>query len=238
MPSQRQSLQRQGVPIRSRLEGPNVPRQQAAQNGGTRTTTGQSRSNVRQKRSRGPRSVREAREYGPTRIAEKGTAGVGLLEAEFFGILFLLVISLFTGSSSYGDKIMSFMKRGTLTAILFFFLALIAGIGSNAAKVAKGLGALVFVAILISTPGQDVISALDNFFKSAWVGTGESAKDSTSGQSSSDTGTAGSSSGVIGDIENAVSSGANSITEIQLPGIGPLFGAEKAISAIKGLLHL
>jgi hypothetical protein len=156
------------------------------------------------------------------------------LEAEFFGIIFLLIVQLFVGSSSYGDKMMSFMKRGTLTAILFFFLALIAGIGPNAAKVSKGLGALVFVAILISSPGQDIIQSLDKFFKSDWVGTSESAHDTAS----ADTGTAATSAGVIGTAEGAASNALKGLTEIQLPGIGPVFGVEKIVSGLKGLLHL
>lgn len=240
MVAQRQSrgnLQRQGVPIRAQLEGPRVNEPRATYTSTTAAPPRPRRSSTRQSRNSGRRSNRisaDPRTYSPTRAADKSSAGVGLLEAEFFGIIFLLTVSLFFGTDSYGDKIMSFMKRGMLTAILFFFLALIAGVGSNAAKISKAIGAMVFVAILISTPGQDVVTSLDNFFKQAWVGTDESGQSASSSSPTASGGT----TGVIGKIENAASSAANSITEIQLPGIGPVFALDKLATALKGLFHL
>lgn len=176
------------------------------------------------------------RSYSPTRVADKTSSGVGLLEAEFFGVIFLLLIQLFIGgSATYGDKMMSFMKRGLLSAILFFFLALVAGIGPNAAKVSKGIGALVFVATLVSSPGQDIISSLDGFFKADWTGTSESANDQTA---SADSGTSGGTSGTISKAENAASKAASTITEIDLPGIGNVIAASSVINELKKLFHL
>src|SRR5215475_11089591 len=72
-------------------------------------------------------SRKPLRQYSPTRVGDR-SAGVGLLEAEFLGSLFLLILLLFADTNkSYADKIMSTMKRGTMLCILFFVLALIAG---------------------------------------------------------------------------------------------------------------
>lgn len=133
--------------------------------------------------SRQNRRTRPLRSYGPTEQGEKVGGSVGLLEAEFFGIIFLLILQLFVGKASYGEKMLSFMKRGTLATILFFILAMVASAGDNAAKISKAIGALVFVAILLTSPGSDVINALDSFFKADWN------PDSSTGQGSADTGT-------------------------------------------------
>lgn len=132
--------------------------------------------------SRQNRRSRPLRDYAPSQAAEKTSSGVGLLEAEYFAIIFLLLLQLFIGTGDYGSKMLSFMKRGTLTTILFFFLGLIAGAGDNAAKITKAIGALVFVATLLTTPGTDVINALDNFFKADWLG-GSPTSSSTSADS-------------------------------------------------------
>jgi hypothetical protein len=237
------TLQSQGVPIQSELKGPRRPdvpqRSQRTSRPRTARRPATNRRVVESEAAGTAVTAREIRKYSPAQAGDKAGSGIGLLEAEYFAIIFLLIVQLFVGSAGYGDKIMAFMKRGMLTSILFFFLALIAAAGNNAAKVSKGIGALVFFAILVSTPGEDVVNALDTFFKSAWVGTGESAKDSVSGTSSSDTGTAGSSSGVIGDITSAVSSGASTTTELQIPGIGPAFVlGPKILDGIKKLLGL
>jgi hypothetical protein len=115
--------------------------------------------------------------YAPTRAGEKA-AGVGLLEAEFIASLLMIVILLFADTNkSYADKIMSTMKRGTLISLLFFILALMSGIGPSSAKVAKAIGAMVFVGILVTSPVLNVFSDLDKFFKADWAGTGEHGTD-------------------------------------------------------------
>lgn len=225
------TLQSQGVPVPDRL-GDNGNVQRTPKKGRVQTSFRSPRP-IRSQRSNPGTQFRGYQEYGPTRIADKSTSGVGLLEAEFFAIIFLLIMQLFVGTDSYGDKIMSFMKRGTLTTVLFFFLALIAGIGPNAAKVSKGLGALVFVATLISSPGQNALTSLDNFFKADWKGTSESGNDT-----SADSGTSSTTTGTIGNAETAAGNAANTITEINIPGIGPVFAVQKIIDALKGILHL
>src|SRR5271165_5193295 len=131
---------------------------------------------------------RPLREYGPTRTAGKVVADVGLLEVEFLACLGLLVLLLFTNTSdTYANRVMSLMKRGTLLSILFFVLALVAASGANAAKIAKGIGAMVFVATLLTSPSGTIFTALDNFFKADWAGSTET---STGASGSADAGTA------------------------------------------------
>lgn len=131
---------------------------------------------------------RPLREYSPPRTAGKLVADVGLLEVEFLACLLLLILLLFTNTSeTYANRVMSFMKRGTLLSVLFFVLAIVAASGQNAAKVAKGIGGMVFVATLLTTPSGSIFTALDSFFKADWTGTQESANDTSK---SADAGTA------------------------------------------------
>ena len=184
MASQAKSLQAQGVPLPNRLRGPNAP--ESTSNSGPKA---QSRKSPRRANAgnRRPRKGRNLRQYGPTEVGGNATASVGLLEAEFLGALLLLVMLMFANTdASYGDKIMSIMKRGTLVCFFFFILALIAGIGANAAKLAKALGALVFVTILLTTPVDNMITLFDKFVKADWVGSTEHGND----VGSADTGTA------------------------------------------------
>lgn len=149
----------------------------------------------------------------PVRAGQKATSGVGLLEAEFLGTLLLLIFLLFADTNkSYADKIMSTMKRGTLIALLFFVLALIAGVGPNASKIAKAIGAMVFVSILLTAPVTDTIGNLDKFFKADWTSTGEHGTDVGSTSNVSDTGntSTGGSAGPLGAAEGAI----NRITQI------------------------
>jgi hypothetical protein len=162
-------------------------------------------------------------------VADRTTSGVGLLEAEYFLIIFLLILELFAGSDSYADKMVSTMKRGTLVTLLFFFLAMIAAIGPGATRIAKGLGGLVLIGILLSSPGETVITALDNFVKSDWVGTTGA---------SADTGTQSSTGGAISQAEQAANNSSNTITEINLPGIGPVFALGTIANSLKKLFHL
>jgi hypothetical protein len=148
----------------------------------TRSTPKKNLSPNRQYRN----NRRSVVDYSPDRVAQHTTSGVGLLTAEFFGIMFLLVLELFVGTDAYEQKMLSIIKRGTLIAILFFLLAIIAGIGPNASKVAKGIGGLTFVGILLSSPGSTLIASMDQFFKMDWTG---------ASQASADTGTANATAG-------------------------------------------
>lgn len=176
--------------------------------GGTRETTTTYETSPT---PRNQRSKRNLKSYSPTRMADKSTAGIGLLEAEFFLAIGLLALLMFSNSSAqYSDKIMSFMKRGSLTCLLFFILALIASAGENAARIAKAFGALVIVAIALTSPVNTVISDVDALIKNDWTGTSETGND-TSGSStaSADTGT---SSGTSSAVSNATSTLGNTAT--------------------------
>jgi hypothetical protein len=206
-----------------------MPRQRLTYDTSMQATGSQSQSTsspgIRQRSNRS----RPIRDYGPTRVADNATSGVGLLEAEYFLIVFLLILELFVGSDSYADKMISTMKRGTLVTLLFFILAMVASVGPNASKISKGIGGLVVVGILLSSPGNNIITALDNFVKADWQGsTGASA----------DTGTQQSTGGAISQAEGAASNSANTITEINLPGIGPVFAIGTIANSLKRLFHL
>jgi hypothetical protein len=94
------------------------------------------------------------------------------------------------------------MKRGSLTCLLFFILALIASGGPNAAKIAKGFGGLIIVAILLTSPVNTVFGDIDNIIKNDWVGSTET--EGGTNPASADTGTASSTSSglstVLGDL--------------------------------------
>lgn len=181
MVSQRRSMQSQGVPIPDRLP---ARRPQTIQ--GKAETT-------RVERVRSPRPARYTppprtrREYIPPESPRQEGSGIGALEAEFLVAIALLVMLMFANNSaSFTDKIMSFMKRGTLVCVLFFVLALVASAGPNATKAAKAFGALIIVGIFLTSPVTTVLKDFDNIIKNDWTGTGESAHDSTG---SADTGT-------------------------------------------------
>lgn len=91
---------------------------------------------------------------------------------------------------------MSLMKRGSLTCLFFFVLAIVSNAGAGAAKVAKVFGALIIVGILVTSPifqtnaeGQEtgVLPDIDALIKNDWVGTDETSASGTS--ASADTGT-------------------------------------------------
>jgi len=116
--------------------------------------------------------------------------GIGLLQAEFFGCLIILIFLLLSGGNKdLPTKIMNTVKRGTLLCVAFFFLALIAGIGENSRKIATAFGALLFVALLMTSPvfGIDssgnvtgVLKDLDNIIKNEWAPTAVHSTVSTS----------------------------------------------------------
>jgi hypothetical protein len=130
-------------------------------------------------------SVRTSRPSGgytsPVSTGKSTGSSVGVLEAEYFGSLILIFLTVFTDSkSSYSSKMLAVMKRGTLASVLFFILALMSTGSENMARFAKAIGALVVAAIFLGTAGQGTVSALDAFFKADWT-TG----DTTQGDSSS-----------------------------------------------------
>lgn len=191
-------LQKQGVPIPSKLEGPSAgPQSRSA------TPSRSNRGSAPQRKaskSRKPVSNRQPRNTGgPGTTADTGTSNnspsisgsgqsVGLLEAEFLTAIGILVLLMFSDTaSSITDKMMSVMKRGTLICAVFFILAIVSGIGPSAAKSAKAFGALVIVAILVTSPMSTVLTDLDGIIKNDWIG---AAPSDTSGTGSGDTGTA------------------------------------------------
>lgn len=185
------SLQQQGVPFPDRLRGPQAGRQSRGpvarrrtvrdrtplngEMGGTRDTTtyyDYPSENGVSRRSGGGRN----RSYNPATMGSSAGSGIGGLEAEFLLAIVLLILLMFANSQAgYADRIMSFIKRGSLTCLLFFVLALIASTGPGAAKIAKAFGALIIVAILVTSPMNTVFTDVDNLIKNDWVGTNESA---------------------------------------------------------------
>jgi hypothetical protein len=144
--------------------------------------------------------MRRVRQASPVRLGEKSTSGVGLLEAEFLTAITLLILLMFASTSdSYSDKIMSVMKRGTLTCLLFFILAMIASAGPNAARFSKAFGALVIVGIVVTSPVSTILTDIDNLVKNDWTGTSET-EGGTGDGGSADSGTqsSGSNPPVIG----------------------------------------
>lgn len=179
-----------------------VERRTPIASGGSQVET-TSESNDGQRNNSG----RNLRRYSPPSVG-KSASGVGLLEAEFIASLLLLILLLFADTNkSYADKIMSTMKRGTLISLLFFILALMAGIGPGMSKVSKAIGAMVFVGIVVSSPILDVFSNLDKFFKADWSGTNEHGTDV--GQTSTPD-----KSGTTGQALHAAEGAVNRITEI------------------------
>lgn len=208
------TLQQQGVPFPSGLKGarigkpPQAPMRQSktptarrktvrdrtpldGRMGGTRDTTTyyeypQDDTGRVSRKSRGTGLSR----YNPANAGNSAASGVGGLEAEFLLAIVLLILLMFANSqAAYGDRIMSFMKRGALTCLLFFILALVASSGPNAAKIAKGFGALIIVSILITSPMNTVLTDVDALIKNEWVATNENAGAANAGTQSSTTAT-------------------------------------------------
>jgi hypothetical protein len=188
------TLQKQGVPIPSHLGGNNAPQSRptgssaAPRQSATRSATRQSSQSVSHRQSRN--STRPQSDSGgmvsPVSAGSNAVSGVGMLEAEFvLGMLLLVLLMFSSKSDSTAGKIMSTMKRGTLICAVFFVLALVAGIGPGASKFAKAFGALVIVAILVTSDMTTVLSDLDAIIKNDWVPTSEAGTDT-----SADSGTA------------------------------------------------
>jgi hypothetical protein len=176
------TLQKQGVPIPSKLNGPNPSGPQSRTAAPSRTNRGsapqrassgasKSVGNRQPRRTNGPQSISAGSVPNPVSAGNDATSGVGLLEAEFLTAMALLVLLMFSSDASMTDKMMSTLKRGTLTCAVFFVLAIVAGIGPNAAKATKAFGALVIVAILIKSDMSTVLTDLDGIIKNDWIGT-------------------------------------------------------------------
>lgn len=213
MPSQRRSqggYNKRVVQQRTPIDG---------EMGGTQTVTTTDYQQTPQRASRSQR-LSQGRSYLPTSVGEKAGNSVAVLEAEYFGCIFLIFLTVFTDkNASYSSKILAVMKRGTLATVLFFILALFSASGPNAARVAKAFGALVLAGIFLGTAGQGTISALDSFFKADW-----SSGDTTQGDTSGDAGagqqqapSGGQSQSVIQRIEGALAK-INDI--LNIPGLG------------------
>jgi hypothetical protein len=208
------TLQKQGVPIPSKLSGPQ-PRNVSAPNGpNTRTATSyrtsgtsaprratgtasKSVGNSQRRRANGPQPISAGGVPNPVSAGNNATSGVGLLEAEFLAAMAILVLLMFSSDASMTDKMMSTLKRGTLTCAVFFVLAIISGIGPNAAKGAKAFGALIIVAIMVQSDMSTVLTDLDGIIKNDWIGT-------TPSDSSGGTGDTGTKATAGSDVETAV----------------------------------
>jgi hypothetical protein len=229
------TLQKQGVPIPSHLGSGNAsqsvssgstaaPRQSA-----TRNSTRQSSQSVRHRQSRNTTRSESSSAGIPSPVsAGDSVAGVGLLEAEFILGMLLLVLLMFSSTgSSLSAKIMSTMKRGTLICAVFFILALVAGIGPSATKFAKAFGALVIVAILVTSDMGTVLTDLDNVIKNDWIPTTEEGTDTSADSGTSATQPAG------GVAQTAESEALKILKLVGQPG-GPLAGP--AINGAKAVL--
>jgi hypothetical protein len=152
---------------------------------------------------------------------------------------------MFSSGSDYASKVMSVMKRGTLLCVMFFILALVATAGPNAAKISKALGALVIVAIVVTSPVNTVITDLDSLIKNDWVGTAETGGTGPANASgaSADSGTSGSTSGALSKAGAAASSDVKEsntqlqqVTGLSSDQLGILSQAQAVISGILGKL--
>jgi hypothetical protein len=156
------------------------------------------------------------------------------LEAEFIGAIALLFLTLFTDTtSSYSDKMLAIMKRGTLIALSFFILALVSAQGPNAARAAKAFGALLDVGVLLSIASTDMVKEIDSFFKGTWKSV-----DSSGGTS------AGAPAGQ-GGLGQQISGAAKAAGAPVVPGTGVnsaisnalLFIRQQPINTLKGIIN-
>jgi hypothetical protein len=241
--SQRQSKGTQ-LPIRRHVVQQRTPLN--GEMGGTQTSTTTYESSPTSSGERGSRQSRNTRlsNYNPATVGAKATSGTGTLEAEFLLAMGLLVLLMFSSTASFSDKIMSTMKRGTLTCLLFFVLSLVSSAGPNAARVAKGFGALVIVGILVTSPMTTVFTDIDNIIKNDWAGTDETGGGSSA---SADTGTSTSTSGAVsGALSSAATSVKNDlansqqeikdVTGLSASQIGIVGQLQNAISSLLGKL--
>lgn len=184
------TMQEQGVPVPDRL-GPGPSREREPRLRRTRTTKPlenevgveentdyyyaadykQTPERTTRQRS-SPRRNTNLKKYNPASAGKSAMQGIGMLEGEFLLAIFLLILLMFANNkASYTERMMSFIKRGALTCLLFFILALISGIGPKTEKAAKAFGALVIVGLLVTSPANTVIEDVDNLIKNDWIGT-------------------------------------------------------------------
>jgi hypothetical protein len=200
--------------------------------GGTQVLTDYYESPA-EKQSRRNRSLRD---FNPAKAGESAGGSVGMLEAEFIIAIGLLILLAFSdNSSAYGTKIMSLMKRGSLTCLLFFILAIVSEAGPNAAKIVKAFGALMIVAIVVTSPVNTVVKNIDALIKNDWVGSDEHGNDT-----SADSGTSANSSNAA---ENALNTFVQTIegelkTQGQSVGSNPITSGIKnaAVSTLNGII--
>jgi len=133
--------------------------------------------------------------------------GIGTLEAEFFGAMVLVGLTIFTdpkASSDYPSVMLAAMKRGTMLILAFFLLALLSAAGNNAARFAKAFGALIIVGLILAQAENGLFSELDKFFQADWTSGGtESSSGAQSGQQNTAPGS-GAASGLKGAISTAL----------------------------------
>lgn len=224
----------------NRLRGPNVqvPEERSVKSGTTLSSP--SRNAARNRRN-----ARRTRDYNPAAVGKDvagSTGSVGTLEAEFLIGLALLILLMFSSGSSFSDKIMSTIKRGTLLCIVFFILALVSSAGPNAAKVTKALGALIIVAILVTSPVNTLIQDLDSLVKNDWVGTNETGGTGSgnAGNSSADSGSSNASTNPAQAFINSLQDQLkNNEQQKGAPGIGGVVstGAENGVvSFLNGII--
>ena len=232
------TLQKQGVPIPSHLGSNNAPESRptgstsANRQSASRSATRQSSKSVSNRQSRNTTRSQSSSGGIPTPVSAGSdtVSGVGLLEAEFILAILLLVLLMFTSTAdTLAAKVMSTMKRGTLICAVFFVLALVAGIGPSASKFAKAFGALVIVAILVTSDMTTVLTDLDNVIKNDWIPTTETGTDTAA---SADAGTTAVSSDAESKITAAIKAAGSPNTVPGPPGL-----ATAAKSALKGTLN-
>ena len=136
----------------------------------------------------------------------KTDSSIGVLEAEFFGAMILIALTIFTdpkASSDYASVMLAAMKRGTMIIILFFLLALLSAAGPNAARASKAFGALIITGLILAQAENGLFSMLDDFFKSDWTSGGSG----TSGDNTSSTPSASSANAQAGQQHNVNTTG-------------------------------
>lgn len=205
------TLQKQGVPVPDKLNGPgNGPQirrtatHKTNRGSAPRRSAGTSSKSVSNRQSRNsamPNSM-SGPSVNPVSAGTDIADGVGLLEAEFLAALGLLVLLMFSSDADLVDKMMSVMKRGTLVCAVFFILAIVSSIGHRTAMAAKAMGALVIVAILVKSDMGTVITDLDNIVKNDWIGT-PATPASASGSADKATASTGGSGGSFSAAERA-----------------------------------
>lgn len=102
------------------------------------------------------------------------SAGNRILLAEFLACFVVLGLGTIVAPQGSKDGVPRLMSRGSGLCLLFFVLALVAGAGSGARRVANGLGGLVTVAYLVtSSDAHNIFSWIGAFYSTAGVKAGQ-----------------------------------------------------------------